>query len=193
MPRLYLIRHARPSASWGEDPDPGLDALGQTQARATAQALASSHALVPIYTSPLRRCRETAAPLSELWDCTIQSFPPVAEIPSPPIELAARREWLGAAMQGTWARLHATAPDGSIDYLVWRRALVDSLIAMPRDCVIFTHFIAINVAVGAATSSEQVVCFRPDHASVTAIDATAGRLSVFELGREAATSILTGR
>ncbi len=31
--RLYLIRHGRPTASWGdEDADPGLDDLGMAQA-----------------------------------------------------------------------------------------------------------------------------------------------------------------
>jgi broad specificity phosphatase PhoE len=35
MPRLYLIRHGKPAATWGDaDEDPGLDETGQAQARA---------------------------------------------------------------------------------------------------------------------------------------------------------------
>ena len=40
MPRIYLVRHAKPAAAWGEDPDPGLDALGAMQATAAARHLA---------------------------------------------------------------------------------------------------------------------------------------------------------
>ena len=41
---------------------------------------------------------------------------------------------------------------------------------MAGDAVIFSHFIAINVVVGAANRSEQVLSFRPDHASVTKVE-----------------------
>jgi broad specificity phosphatase PhoE len=193
MPRLYLVRHARPAASWGEDPDPGLDALGQAQALAAAQQLAERLTYAPIYSSPLKRCRETAAPLAELWHSGTQISQAVAEIPSPPLDLGARREWLTRAMAGTWAELNAAAPSGSPDYLAWRAELVASLLAMPQDCVLYTHFIAINVAVGAANDTQQVVTFRPDHASITVVDASAGRIRVVALGREAETSVLLGK
>jgi broad specificity phosphatase PhoE len=183
MPRLYLVRHAKPAAAWGDDPDPGLDPLGATQATAVAQHLANAIARAPVYTSPLRRCRETAQPLCDLWQSPATILPAVAEVPSPPMDPAARREWLTAAMRGTWRELH--------DLAQWRRSVVDALLAMPHDCVICTHYIAINVAVGAARARDEVVCCRPDHASVTVFDAAAGRLQLIELGREAATDVLT--
>jgi broad specificity phosphatase PhoE len=191
MPRIYLVRHARPAAAWGDDPDPGLDALGATQATAVAQHLARAMSPALVYTSPLRRCRETAQPLCELWAGEATVLPAVAEIPSPPIDSAARREWLIAGMRGTWRELRDAAPGGSIDYLQWRRSVVDALLALPHDCVVFTHYIAINVAAGAAQQREEVVCFRPDHASVTVLDADAQRLRLVALGREAETSVLT--
>ena len=178
MPRIYLVRHAKPAAAWGDDPDPGLDALGATQAAAVAQQLANiATARTPVYTSPLRRCRETALPLCELWQCDATVLQSVAEIPSPPLDREARREWLTAAMHGTWRELHERAPAGSIDYLDWRRSVVDALRALPHDCVVFTHFIAINVAAAAAQRREEVVCFRPDHASVTVLDAGSAGLA----------------
>ena len=84
-----------------------------------------------------------------------------------------------------------SAPAGSIDYLQWRRELIESLLAIKRDCVIFSHFIAINAAVGAAQKSDDVVCFRPDHASVTIMSNDKKRLRVVDLGRQADTLVLT--
>jgi broad specificity phosphatase PhoE len=190
MPRIYLVRHAKPAAAWGDDPDPGLDPLGATQATAVAQHLAKAMARTPVYTSPLRRCRETAQPLCDLWQCAAKLLPAVAEVPSPPMDSAARRQWLTAAMRGTWRELHDQAPPGSIDYLQWRRQVVDALLAMPHDCVICTHYIAINVAVGAARERDEVLSFRPDHASVTVLETAVGHLQLVELGREAATDVL---
>ncbi len=190
MPRLHLVRHAKPAHSWGEDLDPGLDPLGATQAAAVAQQLARATNHPPIYTSPLRRCRETALPLCQLWNCEAVVLPSVAEIPSPALDSEARRAWLTAAMRGTWRELQEQAPTGSIDYLDWRRSVVDALLAVPHDCVVFTHFIAINVAAAAAQRREEVVCFRPDHASVTVFDTGARSLQLIELGREAVTGVL---
>jgi broad specificity phosphatase PhoE len=190
MPRIYLVRHARPAAAWGDDPDPGLDALGMTQATAVAQQLAKTTAHAPVYSSPLRRCRETSLPLCGLWKSAATVLPSVAEIPSPPVDREAKREWLTVAMQGTWRELHERAPAGSIDYLDWRQGVVAALCALPHDCVVFTHFIAINVAAAAAQRREEVVCFRPDHASVTVLDASTGGLRLVELGREAQTGVL---
>lgn len=191
MPRLYLVRHARPAASWGDDPDPGLDDTGLAQARATAEELTRSLSRLPLYSSPMRRCRETAEPLTQMWFCETQTMESVAEIPSPPIPFSARRDWLIAAMRGTWKQLQENAPAGSIDYLQWRRELIASLLAIKHDCVIFTHFVAINAAVGSAQKSDDVVCFRPDYASVTVISNDKGRLRVVDLGREADTLVLT--
>ena len=191
MPRIYLVRHAKPAAAWGDDPDPGLDALGVTQAAAVAQQIAKSTTQVPIYSSPLRRCRETSLPLCELWGCAATVLPSVAEIPSPQVDREARREWLTVAMNGTWRELQQRSPAGSIDYLDWRRSVVDALQALPHDCVVFTHYIAINVVAGFAQRREDVVCFRPDHASVTLIETGSQGLRLIELGREAQTGVLT--
>lgn len=190
MPRIYLVRHAKPAASWGDDPDPGLDALGTTQATAAAQELAKALARAPVYTSPMRRCRETAVPLCELWKCEATLFPSVAEIPAPALDPEACREWLGNAMRGTWRELHDGAPPGSVNYLDWRRNVIDALSAIQHDCVIYTHFIAINVAAAAAQQRDDIVCFRPDHASVTVLEVGPQQLRLVELGREAQTAVL---
>jgi broad specificity phosphatase PhoE len=190
MAKLYLVRHARPAAGWGEDADPGLDGTGEEQAEATALELSQSLDRLQIYTSPLRRCRETALPLERLWQRSASVLEPVAELPSPLLDLKERQEWLRQAMGGTWRDLCDSAPPGSPDYLAWRQTLLRTLAGLP-DCVIFTHFIAINVAVAAAHAREEVVCFQPDHASITCVEIEDGIVRVIELGREAKTSILT--
>jgi broad specificity phosphatase PhoE len=190
MPKLHLIRHARPAAAWGDDPDPGLDATGRRQAEDAANTLARTLDRVAIYTSPLRRCRETARPLERLWERHAEVFEAVAELPSPRLDLRARQEWLRQAMQGTWRELAERAPSGSPDYLAWRRAVVDALARLSDDAVVVSHFIAINVAVGTALAREDVVCFWPDHASITVLEAKQGTFRVVDLGREAETTIL---
>jgi hypothetical protein len=95
------------------------------------------------------------------------------------------------AMRGSWHDLQKSAPAGSPDYLGWRNALLESLASMPNDCVIYTHFIAINVVVGNSRKLDDVVCFRPDHASATIVETDATGWRVVELGREAQTTVLT--
>src|ERR1700679_791727 len=87
MSRVYLIRHAKPSATWGgDDDDPGLDDAGKAQAEAAAKALlALPPGLRPtrVVSSPLRRCRETAAPFAAAIGAEVEIDPNVGEIPSP--------------------------------------------------------------------------------------------------------------
>jgi broad specificity phosphatase PhoE len=192
MVRIHLVRHAKPAATWGAEADPGLDAAGVEQAAATARHLAGSLTALPVYTSPMRRCRETAEPLCELWNCKATVLRAVSEIPAPPGDAAARREWLIEVMRGTWRDMRRNAPAGALDDLAWRHGVIDALRAVTHDCVIYTHYIAINVAVGAAQQRDDVICFRPDHASVTVLDAGPDGLRLVELGREAQTAVLVG-
>ena len=97
MPRIYLVRHAKPAAAWGDDPDPGLDALGATQAAAAAQQLAgidNAHAGIYEPVAPLPR--DGAAACASCGIAQPAVLPSVAEIPSPPLDREARREWLTA-------------------------------------------------------------------------------------------------
>jgi broad specificity phosphatase PhoE len=192
---LYLVRHARPAASFGDSVDPGLDATGNAQAEAVARELAGRLRPLAVYSSPLQRCRETAQPLAAIWGVSPIISADVGEIPSPPLSLAARQTWLRNAMASTWAGLMQSAPAGSPDFDAWRAGLLDAVRAMPADAVVFSHFVAINAIVGAAQASELMVCFRPDHASVTTIEVAGDRISVRELGRQTGegTTVLAGR
>jgi broad specificity phosphatase PhoE len=193
MTVVYLIRHAKPAATWGEAVDPGLDDLGREQSAQAAETLQSLGPL-PVFTSPLKRCRETAEPLCARWGITADLLPAVAEIPSPPLSMTDKQKWLHDSMQGTWAELQTAAPPNSPDFLSWREKLLSTLRLVNRDCVIFTHYIAINVAVGAAQGHQRVISFRPGHASVTSLDVSPERIAIRQLGKEAADGgILLGR
>ncbi len=195
MTTLYLIRHARPAASFGDSVDPGLDETGKSQAEAVAGDLAGRMRPLPVYSSPLQRCRETAQPLAVIWGATPIISAEVGEIPSPPLSLAERQAWLRNAMAGTWAGLKQSAPADSPDFDAWRTALLSSVRSMKADSVIFSHFVAINAIVGAAQGSDLMVSFRPDHASVTTIEVSGETISVRELGRQAGegSALLAGR
>jgi broad specificity phosphatase PhoE len=64
--RFYLVQHGEKVREPG---DPGLTVDGRRQARATARWLARS-GLTAVYSSPLRRARETADPIASLAGLT---------------------------------------------------------------------------------------------------------------------------
>ena len=137
---------------------------------------------LPLLSSPLRRCRETAAALAAQWGEEPVIEPGVGEVESPVVELAQRGPWLRAFMAGTW--------DGQPPELVaWRQRVLDTLLGLDQDTVVVTHFIAINAAVGAATDDRRVVCFAPDNCSRTEMAAEAGSLRVVRLGDVAPTVV----
>jgi len=181
MPTIFLVRHGKAAAGFDGHLDPGLDALGRTQAERAAAHLAPRGPLT-IYSSPLARARETAVPLVDRWGIQPLIEPRVAEIPSPTDDLEARTAWLRTVMQDRWRNLTPELRE-------WRDALVDCLLDVRDDSVVFCHFIAINVAVGVALGDDRLVCFRPDNASITRISNADGRLRVIELGREGETRV----
>ena len=182
MTRLYLVRHGRAAAGWDTDPDPGLDEIGVRQA-ATVAARLAPHGPLPVLTSPLLRCRQTAAKLADLWRAEVRVEPAVAEIPSPEgVAMADRIDWLRAAMRGTWADLGSR-------YIDYRDRAVETLKMVPEDSVVFSHFVAINGVIGAAIGDDQLVVRSLDNCSVTVIDVLDGALQLVEGGHEADTLI----
>ncbi len=85
--RVILVRHAQPVPYWpqsdrgtlGGQDDPELSQAGREQARAVAENLALRH-IGAIYSSPLRRALETAAPLSELLSLEVRVLADLREV-----------------------------------------------------------------------------------------------------------------
>lgn len=218
VPRLFLVRHGRAAASFGEDRDPHLSELGKAQAEAMAMALAPNGAL-PVVTSPLRRTRETAAALERRFRVEARVEPAVAEVPSglqgdvPTPEGVPSRPGVGTAAtasppppaEARWATAGPTSLAWRAPFLSdllsrrweevdpflsrWRDGVLSALVGLETDTVVVTHFVAINVAVGRATGDTQVACFQPDYCSRTAIAIEADRWSLLELGAEAPSAV----
>jgi broad specificity phosphatase PhoE len=134
-----------------------------------------------ILTSPLKRARETALPLSRLWKREPIVEDAVAEIPTPPqFSVTERVPWLRSFMSGTWR-------EGDKTLARWRENVVTTLTGTTEDTVIFSHFIAINVGVGHVLGDDRVVIFSPDNCSTTIFDTDGRSLKLVERGHEAAT------
>jgi broad specificity phosphatase PhoE len=178
MARIHMIRHGRAAAGFGESMDPGLDEFGQSQAEAVAEKLKALGRL-PILSSPLARTQQTAAPLAKLWGAAPVIEDAVAEIPSPKgMTLEARVAWLRKLMAGSWR-------DVSPELAAWREHCIATVVAIPRDTIIFSHYVAINVIAGAALGDDRVVVFSPDNCSVTVFETDGAKLQLIEKGDEA--------
>lgn len=189
MARLYLIRHGRPSSTWGgHDDDPGLDETGLGQARAARDWLLSrpgGERPTLVVSSPLRRCRETAEPTAEALGVAIEIDPVVGEIPTPAgLTGEERPAWLRNAFQGTWQAI-----EGDMDYDAWRGDILASL-ANRGHTAVFSHYVAINAAVSRLLGVDQVLAFRPDHCSITVLETDGRTVRLIEKGAEATTGVL---
>ena len=189
MSRVYLIRHAKPSATWGgDDDDPGLDELGQSQARKASETLmALPAALRPtrVVSSPLRRCQETAQPFAQAIGAQLEIDPAVGEIPTPSgLSPEERGPWLRSAFGGNWADIK-----GDLDYEAWRTAVARA-VASRENAAVFSHFVAINAVLTALANEPQVMTLRPDHASISVFELQDGVLTLLERGPEASTQVL---
>jgi len=182
MGRLYLVRHGRAEAPFGVADDPALDDVGQQQAEAVVRKIGDlSHK--KIITSPLLRARQTAAPLAEHWRTKPVVEEIVTEIPTPREDDIDREQWLREFITGVWSAAPA-------DLRRWRDSIVSFLVRQTEDVVVFTHFVAINVAAGAATDDVHIAVFRPDNGSITVFDVVDGKLTMVERGREASTRLI---
>lgn len=179
--RLVLVRHAKPSATYLEEHDPGLDEQGRAQAEVMAAALACDGPQ-PILSSPKRRARDTAEPLAARWRTTARLDDRISEIPAPTEELADRGAWLRTLLGQRWPEL-----DGRVH--AWREGILETLSAIAVDTVVVTHYLVINAAVGTATDDDRLVVFRPDYCSRTVLDVVDGRLRLVGLGDERSTKI----
>jgi len=180
MARLYLVRHGKAGGDWGTAVDPGLEDIGWKQAQKAAEQL-SPLGPFDIVSSPLARARQTSKPLSEIWGIIPRIEDRVGEIISPTKNLAERAEWLKKVMSKNWADLEK-------DLHSFRHGVIDALHEIKTDTVVFTHFIAINIAVGAATNDDRVLNFLPNNGSITSIDNSTG-LVLLKRGLEAYTHV----
>jgi broad specificity phosphatase PhoE len=180
---LVLVRHGEAAAGWEGDADPGLSDRGRAQAARAAADLAVL-AGTPVVASPLRRTRETAAPIAAALGVDVSVDAAVGEVVTPPAfaALDQRGPWLRELMAGRWA-------DADPAVAAWRSGVVSALAALPGDTVVVTHFVAINAAVGAALGDDRVVAFRPGNCSRTVLRIGDDGTTVARLGDEASSVV----
>lgn len=152
--RVRLVRHGEPAEAVGVDP--GLSERGHAQAAALVARLSPAM----LVSSPLRRARETAAPIEAAWSVVAQVDPTYRELPSGHGDSAERRAWLRVALAGTFAELGA-------EQRAWRDAIVAAVKACREDTVITTHAVVINAVTGFCHGDDAVLGWLPAHASVT--------------------------
>ncbi len=198
MTRIYMIRHGKAATGWDGDADPGLADLGLAQAVTLADTV---RAFVPtsttnpasVFSSPLKRCRQTAAPLAMALDVPLQIEEGVSEIPSPLEDLTERTQWLRRVMSGTWQDLYEdeVSVESGVDFRGWYNDVAATLNGMAKlgpHVVVFSHFIALNVAYcvaqDAQDETQNVVSFSPANGSVTIFETDGEKLSLVQLGEE---------
>jgi probable phosphoglycerate mutase len=179
---IYLVRHGEAAASWGEDPDPGLSALGRQQAGVAADTLAQRLAgNAQIVSSPLRRARETADPLAARLGLDVREDAAFREVPAP-VPLPQRQAWLRQFMRQQWSEQDA-------GLLAWRDTALQYLRALESPGVVFTHFLVINAVVGQVLGRREILCFWPDNGSITHLRRSGDALSLVEQGEEMKTLV----
>lgn len=174
---IYLVRHGAASAKYGSEADPGLGSEGLRQ----AEALAENWSLggpYPIYSSPMCRAQETAAPLARAWAQTPVISNAVREIPAPSgTPLEGRPAWIEQIMKQAWHELGDEQQE-------WKAGIMDFLQKLDGDAVIFTHLMVINAVVAHLEGKPEVIQFRPDYTSITEIENSRGALRLHSLGRQ---------
>lgn len=152
--------------------DPALDELGRTQAAALADTLAMRFAQpLPILVSPLRRCRETAAPLCLRWASTPIVEPRVAEIPSPSSEPALRAAWLKHIAALHWHDLAGGADaDFAVRLSAWQHGVLQAIAERREDTIVFSHAFAIGWVHAQRSGSTRINALRPENASILSIE-----------------------
>ena len=181
MTRLFLIRHGEPEAAWGgAADDPGLSKAGRGQAEAAAVAL-SGFGFLQIISSPMQRCRETAAPFEMRTGLTARIEPRVSEVVAP-AGVTDRRAWLRQNFPWDEGRARGQWSSADPALRAWRDGVVASMLELREDTAVFSHFIAINAIAGAAMRSEDTIVHVPGYASITEIEARDGMMRLVRFG-----------
>lgn len=181
---IYLIRHGEAAQAWDKAPNPKLSGIGQMQ----AQKLADDY--IPLLnardfqlvTSPLQRAQETAIPFKEALNIAPIINPNFAEVPSPGIALADRRNWLKGLFNKKITELEQPQ-------VKWRNNIISGIQSLEKNTLLFSHFMTINAVVGWIRGNEKLVSYYPNYCSITKIERVGNQFFIRSLGKELTTII----
>jgi probable phosphoglycerate mutase len=170
---LLLVRHALPLRVENPDgtpADPPLSQEGRRQAERVAAWLAAEP-IAAVYASPLRRARETAAPLGRARGLEVEielgvvEFDPHAAsyVPLEEIRRESHELWLELVRGGLTAGVDAT---------LFRRTVVDALERIidahaGRRVAVFCHGGVVNAWAAHVLGLEATLFFQPGYTSVS--------------------------
>ena len=172
---IILIRHGEASASWGDDPDPGLSQLGENQ----AIELINNNELLLLenyhfISSPKSRALMTAAPLAKKYNKDVEINAVFSEIPSNGIDPKDKKDWLTKIIKMDLINLPNEVNN-------WRSELTKQILLIERDTIIFSHFMVINALVGELAKHPNLLHFYPDYTSITKINLKDGAPKSFSI------------
>jgi broad specificity phosphatase PhoE len=178
---LLLIRHAEPvriaSGDVSGPADPGLTTRGSEQAQRLAAWLAAEGVDV-LVTSPLRRARETAAPLADSIGVEVEVVDGISEYDAHsdeyiPIEelRALKDERWQATIEGRWADVGGVDPSAFQAQVV---PAIDALIAANagRKVAAFSHGGVVNVFLAHVLGIDRLLWFHPEYTSISRVHAS---------------------
>ena len=151
-----------------------LSARGRAQAAAVAQRFAELD-VIAVYSSPVRRARETAETIAAAAGVAVREEPAVREIAIGPVDdelqLRERLAWLAtvAMRDGSWEGIPGTETSTGVRSRVLG-ALDAIAVRHPGERVaVVSHAGAINAALGAIASSDHDFLFPLANASVSVV------------------------
>jgi broad specificity phosphatase PhoE len=178
---LLLIRHAEPvriaSGDVSGPADPGLTTRGSEQAQRLAAWVAAEGVDV-LVTSPLRRARETAAPLADSIGVEVEVVDGISEYDAHsdeyiPIEelRALKNERWQATIEGRWADVGGVDPSAFQAQVV---PAIDALIAANagRKVAAFSHGGVVNVFLAHVLGIDRLLWFHPEYTSISRVHAS---------------------
>lgn len=181
MTRLFLIRHGEPEAAWGGGvDDPGLSEAGRAQAEGASAALSPLGPL-SIVSSPMRRCRETAAPFERHTGLNAEIQNAVSEVVAP-AGVTDRRSWLRENFPWDPGVARRRWSEVDPDLRAWRDSVAGWALSVRQDTAVFSHFIAINALASVAMRSDETIVCVPGYASITEFEIRDGALTLVKLG-----------
>lgn len=194
--QLLLIRHAEPvriapGEGGGGPVDPELTARGRDEAQRLTAWL-SCEQIDAVFTSPLKRARETAAPLARAHGLVAEVRDELTEYDSradhyiPAEELKAGRDdrWQ-AMLDGRWEEFGGEPPERFRERVV---PALDGIVAsFPGGRVaVVCHGGVINVYLGALLALDRLLWFEPGYTSISRVAAArTGPRSVVSLNETA--------
>lgn len=192
---LVLVRHAQPvRVEQGTVPgpaDPGLSPDGRIQAERLAEWLAVEP-VDAVVTSPLRRARETAAPLAARLGVDAEVVDGVAEydaaageyIPIEELRAAKDERWY-ATIEGRWSDVGGVDPHEFQQRVV---PAVEELVARfaGQRMVVVTHGGVLNVYLAHVVGTTRLLWFHPEYTSISrVVAARTGQRSIGTLNETA--------